>query len=144
MSIAEEKVDGPQIAADILAKMEPERRGRLLLRMAHKSPELTKEVTQRLAAAADRPDRLVTSSLALLPPNELEQGLQNVSETEIAVALRGESEQLRNHLFQHLPPRRQQLVLEQLKYLPILEPETTQLAQRKILSVSRGKVVAVG
>jgi flagellar motor switch protein FliG len=142
MSIAEEKVDGPQIAADILAKMEPGVRARLLLRMAQKSPEATKEVTQRLTVTESQ--QPFASPLTLLPSNELEQGLQKVSESEIALALQGESEQLRDHLFQHLPPRRQQLVLEKLKSLPVLEPNTTQLAQRKILSISRGKIVAVG
>jgi flagellar motor switch protein FliG len=142
MSIAEEKVDGPQIAADILAKMEPAVRSRILSRMAQKSPEVTKEVTQRLEVSAQQ--RSVSSPLISLPSKELEQGLQNISEVEIALALQGESEQLRNHLFQHLPPRRQQLVLGQLKSLPILEPEAVKSAQRKIISVSRGKIVAVG
>jgi len=143
MSTAEEKVDGPQIAADILAKMAPDVRGRILLRMAQKSPEVTKEVTQRLETSA--PDRSPATPFLSLAPRELEQGLQNVSEAEIALALQGSSEELRSHLFQHLPPRRQQLVLEHLKSLPVLEPEAAHLAQRKILSVvSRGKIVAVG
>lgn len=142
MSTAEEKVDGPQIAADILAKMAPDVRGRILSRMALKSPEVTKEVTQRLEICnLNQSSGLPFSSLA---PRELEQGLQNVSEAEIALALQGGTEQLRNHLFQHLPPRRQLLVLEHLQSLPVLEPEAALVAQRKILSVSRGKIVAVG
>jgi flagellar motor switch protein FliG len=142
MSTAEEKVDGPQIAADILAKMTPEVRGRILSRMAQKSPDITREVAQRLEVSAG--ESLSPAPFSSLTARELEQGLQNVSEAEIALALQGAPELVRKHLFQHLPPRRQQLVLEQLKSLPLLEPEAAQVAQRKILSVSRGKIVAVG
>jgi len=135
MSVTGEKVDGPQIAADILARMEPGVRGRLLLKMAQKSPEITNVVARKLE---------FPNPLSSLPPIELEQGLQRVSETDIAFALQGQSELTKIHIFQHLSPHRQQLVLEKLDSLPILTSEATQLAQQKIVTVSRGKIVAVG
>jgi flagellar motor switch protein FliG len=135
MNSAEEEVDGPQIAADILAKMEPGRRSRILAGMTKRSPELSKKVTQKLYSV---------SRLLQVAARELEDGLLRVSDEDIALALKGGKKEVCNHLFLHISPRRRQIVTELLSTLPPTSIKLVEAAQARILRALEGGIRAVG
>lgn len=126
MSVSkDEKVDGVQIAADILLHMEPERRSRIMSQMAQKSPKHAQAVSRKVHSL----DRLYQ-----VDTRKLELALRKTTDNDIALALKPESEALKSHLYSHVSPRRKVSIDEVLTSLPPTPLRVVLAAQKRLLA----------
>jgi flagellar motor switch protein FliG len=137
----EEEVDGRQIAANILKHFQPKARQTILAKMAAKSPEITREVTHLIDTTSRN---MTTESTSVLNSEELEHNLQKLSDEEIAIALHGEPNQIQEHIFQHITPRRQQAILHLINDMPLDSLQAKTKIATKLALHNKGKIVAVG
>ncbi|HOU17141.1 MAG TPA: FliG C-terminal domain-containing protein [Candidatus Marinimicrobia bacterium] len=126
---SEFKRGGGQDVAGILSKIPPRDEKRFLEFLSKEAPELVDQIKRYYFSFEDLPK---------LPPNILAEVLKSVEISEIAYALKGQPDEIRD-LFKSLLPQRSQIILEdEMKLLEGPQPRRkVEAAQKKIVEKLR-------
>jgi flagellar motor switch protein FliG len=120
----DEKVKGAEVAAKILARMNPENRQRILEQLEQRTPERAQAVSE----AIPRLERLVE-----LPREGLQLLLKEAPHGDIVLSLKLVSEDLRYSILTNLSTRRRMQVEEDLAALPPVRKNDVYRAQERLL-----------
>jgi flagellar motor switch protein FliG len=131
----DEKVDGVQIAADILLQMDAPRRTRILNMMQAKSPQDAQKVSKKINSL---------TRLFSVDSRTLEGALRRVSDHDIALALKTETDELCRHIYNHISPRRKAVVEETRQELPPTPLRVVLGAQKRLVDALEGGLEVVG
>jgi len=122
----DEQVNGPKVAADILNKMKPSDRERLVHSMKQAAPEVTKQVEANLISFED---------IAELSANGIQLLIKEVDHRDLVISLKAASQKVSLALYNNMSARKRQSVTEDLDSLPQMEPAEIDEAQHRILKM---------
>jgi flagellar motor switch protein FliG len=105
----DEKVDGAKIAAQILNRMAPEARDRIMKTMQASSPAIAQRVEENLFNFDD---------IADVTPQGIQLLIAAVEQMDLVRALKGASPKVKEHLFANMSERRQKIFKDELEALP--------------------------
>lgn len=131
----DEKVDGAQIAADILLRMDVPRRTRILNMMQAKSPQDAQKVSKKINSL---------TRLFSVDSRTLEGALRRVSDHDIALALKTETDELSGHIYNHISPRRKAIIEETRRELPPTPLRIVVSAQQRLVAALEGGLEVIG
>ena len=120
----DEVVNGPKVAAEILNKMRPSERERLVQSMKQAAPEVTKKVEANLISFED---------IAELTPQGIQLLIKEVDHRDLVISLRAASQKVSMALYNNMSARKRQSVAEDLDSLPEMESNEIEESQHRIL-----------
>ncbi len=119
----DETIDGAEIAARILASMEPARKQRLVHAISHRAPEIASKIEEKL---------FDSRSLGSLSPQAAAALTRSVNYQDLALTLSESDEKTREHVLSHMSEHRRQLVLEALEFRANSKPDDLRDAKKRI------------
>jgi len=126
---SEFKRGGGEDLAGILSKMRPKDEKRFMEHLEKEAPELVEQIKRYYFTFDDLPK---------LPQNLLAEVLKSVEASEVAYALKGQSEEVRQLFIGSLPQRTQIILEDEIKLLEGPQPRRkVEAAQKKILEKVR-------
>jgi len=127
--VSEFKRGGGEDLAGILSKMRPKDEKRFMEHLEKEAPELVEQIKRYYFTFDDLPK---------LPQNLLAEVLKSVEASEVAYALKGQSEEVRQLFIGSLPQRTQIILEDEIKLLEGPQPRRkVEAAQKKILEKVR-------
>ena len=120
----DEKVNGAKIAAEILERMRPENKKRILKEIQVSDPTLAGKIEQNLFNF-DQINELTPQSVQLL--------LKEVSAQDLILALKTASEAARNTIYANMSERKVALVKSEIEALPPTRVSEIEGAQKRII-----------
>lgn len=126
---SELKRGGGEDLAGILSKMRPRDEKRFMEHLAKEAPELVEQIKRYYFTFEDLPK---------LPQNILAEVLKSVEASEVAYALKGQSEEVKQLFINCLPQRTQIILEDEMKLLEGPQPRRkVEAAQKKIVEKLR-------
>ncbi len=126
---SELKRGGGEDLAGILSKMRPRDEKRFMEHLAKEAPELVEQIKRYYFSFEDLPK---------LPQNILAEVLKSVEASEVAYALKGQSEEVKQLFINCLPQRTQIILEDEMKLLEGPQPRRkVEAAQKKIVEKLR-------
>jgi flagellar motor switch protein FliG len=126
---SEFKRGGGEDLAGILSKMRPRDEKRFLEHLAQEAPELVEQIKRYYFTFEDIPK---------LPPNIIAEVLKSVEASEVAYALKGQPEEVKNLFINCLPQRTQIILEDEMKLIEGPQPRRkVEAAQKKIIEKLR-------
>ena len=120
----DEPVDGPKIAAEILNRMDSEKRERIQRKIEEKAPELSVKIKESLFDFND---------LASLTPQGVQVLVAAVEQKDLVLSLKKASPQVKETLFVNMSERKAKLVKEDFESLPPVRVSDVEDAQKRIM-----------
>ncbi len=120
----DEIVDGPKIAAEILNRMDPSNKEKIVKAIQTVSPEIATRIEDNLYNFDD---------IAELAPQGVQTLLKEVSERDVLLSLKTASTLVKDTLFSNMSERKRQIVQSDFEALPQVRLSEVQDAQRRIL-----------
>ncbi|MCB0354934.1 MAG: hypothetical protein KDD64_15480 [Bdellovibrionales bacterium] len=133
----DQEVDGAAIAAEILNRMRPDAKQRIVSAIAEQAPAVAEKLESKLYRFEDILD-LNAKSLQLL--------VASVNSHDLVLSLKVASHEIREALFGAVSTRRKKLIEGELRTLPPVKLSEVEAAERRILITmeelkSEGKLV---
>lgn len=122
----DEAVDGPKIAAQILARMRASNKERIFANIEKKDPGIAAQIEAKLVNIED---------LKSLSPKNVQKFLQKVDHRDLVVSLKTASQDLQSVLLKNMSERKRELVIEDLSHTPAVKIADAEDAQRRILEI---------
>jgi flagellar motor switch protein FliG len=127
-TLVTEEVDGPNVLADILANMSADAERDILEELDGDNPELVEHIR----------DRLFTIDVVFfLSEQDLQAVLREFAEEEIAVVLKGKTEEIRERILDNVSARRRSLVVEEGERLGPMKRREVEKATREFVAYVR-------
>lgn len=132
----DEEVDGARIAADILNRMHPAHKEKLVRNIQTEAPEVAEKIEDNLYNFDE---------IADLNPQSIQTLIGAIDKNDLLHSLKLASDAVKEALFNNLSERRRQIVKDEYADLPQIKLADAQAAQRRVLEVleklrSEGKI----
>ncbi|MEI6875869.1 MAG: flagellar motor switch protein FliG [Spirochaetota bacterium] len=124
-TVSTEEVDGKAALAGILRHVDPRMEERVLDALEEDNPEISRSVRESLFTLDD---------VIRVPSRELQKALRDFQDRDIALTLKGRSDDFREKLLSNVSQNRRALILEEYKILGAVRREDADEAAREFLS----------
>lgn len=122
------QVGGIDTAAEIINNIDRTTEKSIMEKLGYESPELAEEIRRRL---------FVFEDLLKLDDRSVQLVLREVDTRDLAVALKGASEELKEKIFNNMSKRAAQLLKDELEFMGPVRIKDVEEAQQKIINVVR-------
>lgn len=124
-SVSSEEVDGTAALAGILRHVDPRLEEQVLDALADESPELSKNVRERLFTMDD---------VLRVPDRELQKALRDFQDRDVALVLKGRTEAFKEKLLRNVSSNRRTMILDEYSILGAVRREDADEAAREFLA----------
>ncbi|MFN3692032.1 MAG: flagellar motor switch protein FliG [Fervidobacterium sp.] len=121
-------VGGLDTAAEIMNNLDRSTEKALMERLTYESPELAEEIRKRM---------FVFEDILKLDDRSVQLVLREVNTQDLAVALKGASEELKQKIFNNMSKRAQQLLKDEIEFMGPVRVKDVEEAQQKIINIIR-------
>ncbi|MCX7653491.1 MAG: flagellar motor switch protein FliG [Fervidobacterium sp.] len=121
-------VGGLDTAAEIMNNLDRSTEKALMERLTYETPELAEEIRRRM---------FVFEDILKLDDRSVQLVLREVNTQDLAVALKGASEELKQKIFNNMSKRAQQLLKDEIEFMGPVRVKDVEEAQQKIINVIR-------
>ncbi|MFN6991669.1 MAG: flagellar motor switch protein FliG [Fervidobacterium sp.] len=121
-------VGGLDTAAEIMNNLDRSTEKTLMERLTYESPELAEEIRKRM---------FVFEDILKLDDRSVQLVLREVNTQDLAVALKGASEELKQKIFNNMSKRAQQLLKDEIEFMGPVRVKDVEEAQQKIINIIR-------
>ncbi len=122
------RFNGLQVLVQILSNLPREVMQEILANLEQQNPELAERVQQAMFTFED---------LVKLDDRSLQRVLREVDMRELALALKGASEELKDKIFRNMSQRAAQILREEMDYMGPVRLRDVTAAQRRIVDIVR-------
>ncbi|WP_028843655.1 flagellar motor switch protein FliG [Pseudothermotoga elfii] len=122
------QVGGVDTAAEIMNSLDRSSEKKIMEKLGYDSPELAEEIRRRM---------FVFEDLAKLDDRSVQLILREVETRDLALALKGASEEVKEKIFRNISKRAAQLLQDELEYMGPVRIKDVEEAQQKIINVVR-------
>ncbi|QTA38264.1 flagellar motor switch protein FliG [Thermosipho ferrireducens] len=122
------QVGGIDTAAEIINNIDRATERAIMEKLGYESPELAEEIRRRL---------FVFEDLLKLDDRSVQLVLREVDTRDLAIALKGASEELKEKIFNNMSKRAAQLLKDELEFMGPVRVKDVEEAQQKIINVVR-------
>ncbi len=122
------KVGGLDTAAEIMNSLDRGTEKAIMERLTYESPELAEEIRRRM---------FVFDDILKLDDRSIQLVLREVNTSELAIALKGASEELKQKIFNNMSKRAQQLLKDEIEFMGPVRVKDVEEAQQKIINIIR-------
>ena len=129
-SDAVERIDGAAVLAGILKHVDGGLDQTILSGIAADDPELSRDIRERLFTVDD---------MLRVPDRELQRGLRDVSERDIALVLKGKSQAFRDKVLANVSQSKRTIVLEEYDILGTVRRDEADKATRSFIDYYKRK-----
>ena len=121
----DETVDGPRVAAQILNKMSPDKKNRLLKSIHSKSPEIFAKIEDNIFTFED---------IAEITDQGLQALVKEIAHKDLVLALKVAPEKVTRALIKNMSKRKSTIIIEDLQALPLPPESEVSDAKKRILA----------
>ncbi|MEN3043227.1 MAG: flagellar motor switch protein FliG [Fervidobacterium sp.] len=121
-------VGGLDTAAEIMNNLDRSTEKALMERLTYETPELAEEIRRRM---------FVFEDILKLDDRSVQLVLREVNTQDLAVALKGASEELKQKIFNNMSKRAQQLLKDEIEFMGPVRVKDVEEAQQKIINIIR-------
>ncbi|WP_448379392.1 flagellar motor switch protein FliG [Fervidobacterium sp.] len=121
-------VGGLDTAAEIMNNLDRSTEKTIMERLTYESPELAEEIRRRM---------FVFEDILKLDDRSIQLVLREVNTQDLAVALKGASEELKQKIFNNMSKRAQQLLKDEIEFMGPVRVKDVEEAQQKIINIIR-------
>jgi len=121
-------VGGLDTAAEIMNNLDRSTEKNIMERLTYESPELAEEIRRRM---------FVFEDILKLDDKSVQLVLREVNTQDLAVALKGASEELKQKIFNNMSKRAQQLLKDEIEFMGPVRVKDVEEAQQKIINIIR-------
>lgn len=121
-------VGGLDTAANIMNNLDRSTEKNLMERLSYESPELAEEIRKRM---------FVFEDVLKLDDRSVQLVLREINTQDLAVALKGASEELKQKIFNNMSKRSQQLLKDEIEFMGPVRVKDVEEAQQKIINIIR-------
>lgn len=121
-------VGGLDTAAEIMNNLDRSTERTLMERLTYESPELAEEIRKRM---------FVFEDVLKLDDRSVQLVLREINTQDLAIALKGASEELKEKIFNNMSKRAQQLLKDEIEFMGPVRVKDVEEAQQKIINVIR-------
>ena len=121
-------VGGLDTAAEIMNNLDRSTEKNLRERLTYETPELAEEIRRRM---------FVFEDILKLDDRSVQLVLREVNTQDLAVALKGASEELKQKIFNNMSKRAQQLLKDEIEFMGPVRVKDVEEAQQKIINIIR-------
>ncbi len=122
------KVGGVDTAAEIMNNIDRQTEKTIMERLSQETPELAEEIRRRM---------FVFEDILKLDDRSIQLVLREVDTRDLAVALKGASEEVKEKIFKNMSKRAAQLLRDELEFMGPVRVKDVEEAQQKIINVIR-------
>ncbi len=122
------KVGGVETAAEIMNNIDRQTEKTIMERLSQESPELAEEIRRRM---------FVFEDILKLDDRSIQLVLREVDTKDLAVALKGASDEVKEKIFKNMSKRAAQLLKDELEFMGPVRVKDVEEAQQKIINVIR-------
>lgn len=122
------QVGGVGTAAEIMNSLDRSSEKKIMEKLGYDSPELAEEIRRRM---------FVFEDLVKLDDRSVQLILREVETKDLALALKGASEEVKEKIFKNISKRAAQLLQDELEYMGPVRIKDVEEAQQKIINVVR-------
>ena len=122
------KVGGVETAAEIMNNIDRQTEKTIMERLSQESPELAEEIRRRM---------FVFEDILKLDDRSIQLVLREVDTKDLAVALKGSSDEVKEKIFRNMSKRAAQLLRDELEFMGPVRVKDVEEAQQKIINVIR-------
>jgi len=123
--VEDEKIDGARIAADILNRMTPANKKRIVKEIQRSDPKIAEKIESNLFDFND---------ITTLNSQGVQVLIKEINHEDLVLSLKTASKEVKNVLFNSMTERKQKLVKDDFEALHRIRPAQVEEAQRRILS----------
>ena len=120
----DEKVDGPRIAAQILNRLSPDHRERLMKAITAKDPDISEKISVNI---------VTFDAIADLTDQSIQVLIKEIDHYDLVVSLKKADDKVKRALFNNMSSRKRQVVDEDFSNLPPKRVSEVDEAQKRIL-----------
>lgn len=124
-TVSTEEVDGTQALAGILRNVDPRLEERILQALDEESPEISREVRERL---------FILEDVHRVPDRDLQKALRDFQDRDLALLLKGRGEDFKIKILSNVSANRRALILDEYAVLGAVRREDADEAAREFLS----------
>jgi flagellar motor switch protein FliG len=124
-TVSSEEVDGKAALAGILRHVDPRLEERVLEALSEESPELSKDVRDRLFTLED---------VLRVPDRELQKALRDFQDRDLALLLKGREDPFKEKLLRNVSSNRRELIVDEYSILGAVRREDADEAAREFLA----------
>jgi len=121
-------VDGLETAAEIMNSLDRSTEKTIMERLTYESPELAEEIRRRM---------FVFEDILKIDDRAVQLVLREVNMQDLAVALKGASEELKQKILNNMSKRAQQLLKDEMEFMGPVRVKDVEEAQQKIINIIR-------
>jgi flagellar motor switch protein FliG len=121
-------VGGLDTAAELMNNLDRSTEKNIMERLTYESPELAEEIRRRM---------FVFEDILKLDDRSVQLVLREVNTQDLAVALKGASEELKQKIFNNMSKRAQQLLKDEIEFMGPVRVKDVEEAQQKIINIIR-------
>ncbi|MCS7175810.1 flagellar motor switch protein FliG [Pseudothermotoga sp.] len=122
------QVGGVDTAAEIMNSIDRSSEKKIMEKLSYDSPELAEEIRRRM---------FVFEDLVKLDDRSVQIILREIETRDLALALKGASEEVKQKIFKNISKRAAQLLQDELEYMGPVRLKDVEEAQQKIINVVR-------
>lgn len=122
------QVGGVDTAAEIMNSIDRSSEKKIMEKLSYDSPELAEEIRRRM---------FVFEDLMKLDDRSVQIILREIETRDLALALKGASEEVKQKIFKNISKRAAQLLQDELEYMGPVRLKDVEEAQQKIINVVR-------
>jgi flagellar motor switch protein FliG len=122
------QVGGVDTAAEIMNSIDRTSERKIMEKLSYDSPELAEEIRRRM---------FVFEDIVKLDDRSVQIVLREVETRDLALALKGASEDVKQKIFKNISKRAAQLLQDELEYMGPVRLKDVEEAQQKIINVIR-------
>ena len=122
------QVGGVDTAAEIMNSIDRSSERKIMEKLSYDSPELAEEIRRRM---------FVFEDIVKLDDRSVQIVLREVETRDLALALKGASEEVKQKIFKNISKRAAQLLQDELEYMGPVRLKDVEEAQQKIINVIR-------
>ena len=122
------QVGGVDTAAEIMNSIDRTSERKIMEKLSYDSPELAEEIRRRM---------FVFEDIVKLDDRSVQIVLREVETRDLALALKGASEEVKQKIFKNISKRAAQLLQDELEYMGPVRLKDVEEAQQKIINVIR-------
>lgn len=122
------QVGGVDTAAEIMNSIDRSSEKKIMEKLSYDSPDLAEEIRRRM---------FVFEDLVKLDDRSVQIILREIETRDLALALKGASEEVKQKIFKNISKRAAQLLQDELEYMGPVRLKDVEDAQQKIINVVR-------
>ncbi len=125
-----ERIDGAAVLAGILKHVEGGLEDSILSGIEEENPDLSKDIRERLFTADD---------ILRVPDREVQKGLRDLSERDIALVLKGKSQAFRDKVLSNVSQGKRTMVLEEYDIMGTVRRDEAEKATKAFIAYYKRK-----